>query len=102
MSEPWLVILGLIGTTAVIRASGPVVLGGRDLPPRLLGVIALLASALLAALVVTETFATHDRELVLDERAAGVGGAAAVLARRGSVVIAVAVAAALTAAVRAI
>ena len=50
---------------------------GRDLHPRLFGVIALLAPALLAALVVTETFGGPDGSLEVDERAAGVaaGGA---------------------------
>ena len=39
-------------------------------------VIALLAPALLAALVVTQTFGGEGSELTLDARAIGVGGAA--------------------------
>ena len=58
--------------TAMIRASGPVALGGRDLPPRIQGVIALLAPALLAALVVVETFgAPAGGPFELDARGAG-------------------------------
>jgi hypothetical protein len=95
------VIAGVIATTALIRASGPVLLGGRELPPRALAVIGLLAPALLAALVVTETFADGS-SLVLDERALGVGAAGALLTVRDSPLGAVAVAAAVTALARAI
>jgi hypothetical protein len=52
-------------------------------------VIALLTPALLAALVVTETFG-EDGHLVLDERALGVGVAAVALALRAPVLLAVA------------
>ncbi len=56
MSEIWVTIGVLAVGTALIRASGPVILGGRELPQRVMDVIALLAPALLAALVVVETF----------------------------------------------
>ena len=83
MSEVWLTIGVLTVTTAMIRASGPVVLGGRDLPPRAQGVIALLAPALLAALVVVETFSAPRRvgPFELDARIAGVAAAAPGAAR---------------------
>ena len=61
--------------------------------------IALLAPALLAALVVTETFG-DDGRLVLDERALGVGVAAVALALRAPVLLAVALAALVTALAR--
>ena len=95
------VTLALIATTATIRASGPVLLGGRELPPRALSVIGLLAPALLAALVVIETFGA-GRALVLDERALGVGAAGVLLTVRDSPLGAVAVAAVVTALARAI
>jgi hypothetical protein len=95
------VTLALVATTALIRASGPVLLGGRELPPRALSVIALLAPALLAALVVIETFG-EGRSLVLDERALGVGAAGVLLTFRDSPLGAVAVAATVTAVARAI
>jgi uncharacterized membrane protein len=101
MSDVWIVIVGLIVTTVAIRASGPIAVGGRELPPRALDVIALLAPALLAALVATLTFAEGE-ELVLDERAIGVAGAGAVLALRGSILWAMAVAVVLTAGARAL
>ena len=101
MSAAWTVIAALIVTTALIRASGPVLLGGRELQPRALGVVALLAPALLAGLVMTETF-SRDGSLVLDERAAGVAAAGGAMALRDSPLLAVIVAAAVTAALRAL
>jgi hypothetical protein len=62
-------------------------------------VIALLTPVLLAALVVTETFG-DDGHLVLDERALGVGVAAVALALRAPVLLAVALAALVTALAR--
>src|SRR6185369_12500222 len=56
MTGVWVTIGLLTVGTVAIKAVGPVVLGGRDLPPRLNGVVARLAPALLAALVVVETF----------------------------------------------
>ena len=100
-ADAWIVVAALVATTVAIRASGPILLGGRDLPAASMAVIGLLAPALLAALVVTETFADGDA-VVLDERAAGVGAAGGVLARRGGPVLAVTAAAAVTAASRAL
>ena len=85
--------------SAAIKAAGPILVGGRELPPRVNAVIALLAPALLAALVVTETFG-EDGHLVLDERALGVGVAAVALALRAPVLLAVALAALVTALAR--
>lgn len=102
MSDAWIVIAGLIVTTILIRASGPVLLGGRELPPRALDVIVLVAPALLAALVTTQTLGGEGSELALDERAIGVAGAGAVVAMRGSILWALAVAVALTAGARAV
>jgi branched-subunit amino acid transport protein len=86
----------------VLRAVGPVALGGRELPPRVMGVVALLAPALLAALVVTQTFGGEGSELVLDERAVGVAGAGAVLALRGGILLAITVAVVVSAAAHAV
>jgi branched-subunit amino acid transport protein len=103
VSEVWITIGALVVATALIRASGPVLLGGRDLPTAVQGVIALLAPALLAALVVVETLGNPaGGELVVDERILGVGAAGVVLARGGSALPAVAVAAVVTAVARAV
>ncbi len=100
MTTLWVAIVAVALANAVIKAAGPLLVGDRDLPPRLVAVIALLAPALLAALVVTETFG-EDRHLVIDERTIGVAVAGLVLALRGPVLIAVALAAVATALARA-
>jgi len=102
LAEAWTLFALMAVTTAVIRASGPVVLGGRELPRRATAVVALLAPALLAALVMTETFRGEGTGLIVDERALGVAGAGAVMLARGSIVVALAVAMALTAGSRAL
>ena len=100
MTTLWVAIVAVALANAVIKAAGPLLVGGRELPPRVVAVIALLAPALLAALVVTETFG-EDRHLVIDERTIGVAVAGLVLALRGPVLIAVALAAITTALARA-
>ena len=101
MTTLWVTIIAVALANAAIKATGPMLVGGRDLPPRAVAVIALLAPALLAALVVTETFG-EDRHLVLDERAIGVAVAGLMLALRAPVLIAVALAAVATALTRAL
>jgi uncharacterized membrane protein len=102
MTAVWVTIAVLAVATAAIRAAGPVLLGGRDLHPRLFGVVALLAPALLAALVVTETLGQSDGGLEVDERAAGVAAAGAAVALGMSIVPVIAIAAAVTAVARAL
>ena len=101
MTEGW-VVVGLVGgLTVAFKALGPVVLGGRPLPPALTGALALLAPAVLAALLVTQTFGAEGG-LVLDERALGVGAAAVVALtwRRAPTLLVIALAAAVTAVAR--
>lgn len=102
MGEAWALVAWLVVTTLVIRAAGPVSLAGRELPARAMGVIALLAPALLSALVVTETLGGESGELIVDERVIGLAGAGAVLALRGGILLAMAVAMGLAAAGHAI
>jgi hypothetical protein len=92
-------IAALALATAGVKLAGPLSLGGRSLPAGALTVVELLASALLAALVVVETFG-KGRSLTLDARAFGVACAAAALARRAPVAVIVVGAAAATAVVR--
>ena len=101
MTEIWIAIAGLTAATIALKAAGPVILGGRELPDRALAVIALLAPALLAALVLTGTF-TDEKELTLDPRAAGLGCAALAALLRAPLLVTVLVAAAGAAAVRAV
>jgi hypothetical protein len=101
VTEVWITIAGLAVASAALKAAGPLALGGRELPGPAQSVIALLAPALLAALVLTETF-TRDQELTLDPRAAGLGCAAVAVLLRAPLLVIVLVAAAGTAAVRAV
>jgi branched-subunit amino acid transport protein len=89
MSAPWVTIIVMVVTTIAFRAAGPAAVGGRDLPAPVLRVIALLAPALLAALIVTETFSGGDRSLVVDARAAGLAVAGAILVTTESLIGAV-------------
>ena len=94
MSEVWITIAVLTVATVAIRASGPVLLGGRDLPAPVLGVLSLIAPALLAALVVVETLSAPDGgSFELDARIAGVAAAGVALGMRLSALPVVAIAA---------
>jgi hypothetical protein len=101
MSEVWITIAGLVVATALIKAAGPVLVGGRELPRPALAVIALLAPALLAALILTDTFA-RGQDLTVDARAAGVACAGVAAYLRAPLLLTVVVAAVGAAAVRAI
>jgi branched-subunit amino acid transport protein len=101
VSAVWLAVAAVGAATVAIKAVGPVLLGGRELPPRAAGVIALLAPPLFAALIVTQTFAADER-LVLDERALGVGVAAVAVLLRAPLLVVVVAAAAATAVARAL
>lgn len=99
-STVWLTIAGCTAVTLAIKAFGPVVMGGRQLPPRVGGVIMLMAPALLAALVVSSAFADGEHLHVgADTAGVATGGALLVLTRAG-VLISVLVAATVTAGLR--
>jgi branched-subunit amino acid transport protein len=101
MGDVWITIAALALATAAIRASGPILLGGRDLPAAAMGVIGLVAPALLAALVVVQTLgAPEGGSLELDARVAGVGAAAIALRAGGKLLPVVVLAAAVTALAR--
>lgn len=97
----WGVIAGCAVVTALIKGSGPFALGGRPLPPRVTGIVLLLAPALLAALVVTQTLA-HGRHLEVGANTAGVAVAAIAAWRRASILVVVGLAAVVTAVLRAV
>jgi hypothetical protein len=101
MTAVWATIVLLTVGSVAIKATGPVALGGRDLPPRVAGVIARLAPALLAALVVVETFG-RDHALGVNESAVGLLAAALALAAKLPMIVAVLLAAAVTAGLRAL
>jgi len=101
MSAIWVTIVALALATAALKLAGPLLLGGRGLPAGAMAIIELLASALLAALVVVETFG-NGRSLTLDARALGVAFAAVALMKRAPVIVAVVGAAVVAALARAI
>jgi branched-subunit amino acid transport protein len=95
----WQVIAGCAIVTAAIKGVGPFALGGRDLHPRLVGVIALLAAPLLAALVVTQALA-DGRHVSVGANTVGVAAAAVVVWRGAPILVVIGVAAGVTAALR--
>ena len=101
MSTAVVLVGGCALVTAALKAIGPIALGGRELPLWVTSVIVLLAPALLAALVFSQAFAESDR-LVVGAETAGVIAGGLVAWRTGSIVACVIVAAALTAALRAL
>jgi branched-subunit amino acid transport protein AzlD len=98
----WITVGGLAVATALIKAFGPVAFGGRDLHPVLTRVIGLFAPALLAGLVITETFSNPSGSITIDARAVGLAVAALAIWRRAPLVVVVLGAAAATALVRAL
>jgi branched-subunit amino acid transport protein len=102
MTAVWITVAGLCVATAVIKAFGPLVFGGRDLPGLLARAIPLLAPALLAALVVTETVGGTGRSLVIDARLSGLVVAGFAIWRRWPLAVVVLCAAGATALLRAI
>jgi branched chain amino acid efflux pump len=95
----WILVTVVGVTTIALKGLGPVILGGRPLPPRVLGVVNLFAPALLAALVVTQVFAS-EQKLVLDARVVGMLAAVAALVLRAPILVVIVVAAAATALAR--
>jgi branched-subunit amino acid transport protein len=117
----WTTIVCLAGANALIRATGPVLAGGRDLPAPLARFIAFAIPALMAALIVTGVFVSardpipalmaalivtgvfvSARDLVLDARAGGLAIAAVALVLRAPLLVVVVLSAAGTALLRAL
>jgi branched-subunit amino acid transport protein len=96
------VVVGVVGVLSLLfKAAGPVFLGGRELPARTASIVALIGPVMLTALVVTQTVG-GDEELVLDARLPGVAAAAIAVRKGAPVVVAMAVAAVVTASLRAV
>jgi branched-subunit amino acid transport protein len=99
MSATWTVVLLVGAFTMALKAAGPVLVGGRDLPAALDDAFRLLAPSVLAALVVTQSVA-EEGDLVFDERLVGVGAAAVAIRLRAPLIVVMIVAAVATALVR--
>jgi branched-subunit amino acid transport protein len=100
VSPVWAVVVAVGAGTILLKAAGPVLLGGRRLPPRLMGLVELLAPALLAALVVTQAVG-GDRKLVFDARLVGLAAAVVAIRLRAPLLLVVVIAAAAAAGARA-
>jgi branched-subunit amino acid transport protein len=100
VTAAWIVVLAVGAGTILFKAAGPVFLGSKELPPRALALVEVLAPAMLAALVVTQAVG-GDRELVVDgARLAGIAVAGAAAWLRAPLVVVMAVAAAAAALIR--
>lgn len=99
MNDAWIVVAVVGAATIASKAAGPVLVGRRQLPPRLHACVELLAPVMLMALVVTQTFG-GDEEIEVDARVVGVGAALVAIALRAPVILAMAVAALVTALLR--
>jgi branched-subunit amino acid transport protein len=101
MSNAWVAVVVVGVGTMLIKAVGPVGVAHRELPPRVERLLELVAPAILAALVVTETFA-NGSHLVVDARLAGAGAAVLLVLARAPYWVVVFAGAVVTAAVRAL
>ncbi|HYI73628.1 MAG TPA: AzlD domain-containing protein [Gaiellaceae bacterium] len=99
MTSGWLVVAIVGVATIAFKAAGPVLIGRRALPTRVQSVVDLLAPVMLISLVATQTFG-GDEEITVDARVLGVGAAVVAIALRAHVIVAMAVAAGVTAGVR--
>lgn len=99
MSEAWAAVVAVGAGTVVLKAVGPVGVAGRRLPARVTELLTVVAPAILAALVVSETFAS-GRSLVLDARLAGLAAGAIAVSLRAPLWVVVIAGAAATACAR--
>ena len=102
MTDTWLVVALVGAATIAIKAIGPVLLGGRELPPRIaIADRSARAGAARRAGRDRTRSATGSRSL-LDERLLGVAAAGIAIWRKAPVLLVVVIAAAVTAAARAL
>jgi branched-subunit amino acid transport protein len=100
LSAALILVVAAAVVTIALKSVGPLALGSHPLPAAADRVLKLLAPALLAALVMTQTFSGGQR-LVLDARAAGVAAAVVCVLLRAPLLATVVVAAVVTAGLRA-
>lgn len=97
----WTLILLLAAGAYSFKVLGLVVIGDRPLPAVLERCLNLIPAALIAALVVKDTFSV-GQHLQIDARAAGVGAAVFAAWRRAPLILVIVIGAGVTAAVRAL
>jgi branched-subunit amino acid transport protein len=99
--EIWVIVVAVGVATVLFKAAGPVFLGSRVLPGRLQAVVDLLAPVLLTSLVTTQTFG-GEGGVTIDARVPGVAAGAVAVLLRVPLVLAMVVAAVVTASLRAL
>ncbi|HXD71552.1 MAG TPA: AzlD domain-containing protein [Gaiellales bacterium] len=97
----WTALLALSAVSYALKASGPVLAGGRRLGPQMRQTLDLVAVPLLAALILVQTVGDGHR-LVLDARVPALAVAAILVWRRAPFLIVVLAAAATAAFLRAL
>jgi len=99
VTSTWVVVVIVGVVTIAFKAAGPVLIGRRALAPNVQAVVDLLAPVMLVALVVTQTFG-GDEEITIDARVAGVAAALVAILLRAHIIVAMAIAALVTAMLR--
>lgn len=97
----WWFVFALAATAYGFKVLGLVLVGDRTMPPVLDRCLALIPAALIAAIVVKDTFSV-GQHLQFDARAAGVAAAAVAAWRRVPLIAVIVIGAAVTAVVRAV
>ena len=97
----WTLVFLLAGGAYFFKVLGLVVIGDRPLPPVLERCLALIPAALIAALILKDTFSV-GRHLQIDARAAGVAAAVVAACRKLPLIVVILIGAGVTAAVRAL
>jgi len=101
VSTVWIAVVLIGAATILLKATGPLLLGSRSLPPRVMALVVLLAPALLAALVVTQAVGGNHR-IVLDARLPGLAAGGVAAFTRAPLLAVIVIAAATTALARAL
>lgn len=102
MSAAWVVIIALALGTALIKATGAALRGRRGVPTTIDSVMAFLPPALLAGLVVTDTFTRANHQLGVDARGAGLAAAGIAVFFRAPMLVVIVIAVVVTALVKAL
>lgn len=97
----WWFVFALAATAYGFKVLGLVLVGDRTMPPMLDRCLALIPAALIAAIVVKDTFSI-GQHLQLDARAVGVGAAAIAAWRKVPLIAVIVIGAVVTAVVRAV
>ena len=97
----WTLVFALAATAYAFKVLGFVLVGERRLPPMLDRCLALIPAALIAALVMKDTFSA-GQHLQLDARAAGVAAAVIAAWRKAPLIAVIVIGAAVTATLRAL